>query len=199
MRPVLSRFLQSSSSFGRTSSSPHTCARERMRERKVFSHERARSSRPLALRFFHPFFLLLSPFIERLPLGPLRPSCSCLFSFLRRSPSLTFSAVLSLTSLSSVSFIFLLSLGGGASSFSVVLVFRVVLFLFLRPLILPRVALFPSEFTPERVFLPLGRPPPLYASRSPFSSSFFVPVDRGVLHSSNLNAGRAGVLYRLRK
>lgn len=33
----------------------------------------------------------------------------------------------------------------------------------------------------------------------PFPSSFFVPVDRGVLHSSNLNAGRAGVLYRLRK
>lgn len=80
-------------------SPPRVCARERMREKereKRFSHERARSSRPLALRsFFHPFFL--SPpfslsFIERLPLGRLRSSCSCLFFFLSRSLPLAFSA-----------------------------------------------------------------------------------------------------------
>lgn len=70
-----------------------------------------------------------------------------------------------------------------------------------RPPALPRVAPFPSEFTPERVILPLTprrlrrTVPPLL----PLSASFFVPVDRGVLHSSNLNAGRTGVLYRLRK
>lgn len=140
MRPVSSRFLQSSSSFGRASHSPRMCVREngggeRESEREAFSHERVRSSRPLALRFFHPFFL--SPpfslsFIERLPLGLLRSLCSCLFFFLCRSLPLAFSAVLSLTGLSSVSLIFLLSLGGGAS-FSVVLVFRVVLFLFFLP------------------------------------------------------------------
>lgn len=150
---------------------PRIYARERLRKRE------SESSRSLALRFFHPFFL--SPpfslsFIERLPLGPLRSSCSCLFFFLSRSLPLAFSTVLSLTSLSSVSLIFLLSLGGGASSFSVVLVFRVVLFLFFRPLILPRVALFPSEFTPERVFLPLSRrlhlPYPLLLFPRPFLS-----------------------------
>lgn len=80
------------------------------------------------------FFLLLSlfPLSERLPLGLLRSLCSRLFFFLCRSLPPAFSAVLSLTGLSTVSLIFLLSLGGGAS-FSVVLVFRVVLFLFFLP------------------------------------------------------------------
>lgn len=170
-------------------------------EREAFSHERVRSSRPLALRFFHPFFL--SPpfslsFIERLPLGLLRSLCSCLFFFLCRSLPLAFSAVLSLTGLSSVSLIFLLSLGGGAS-FSVVLVFRAVLFLFFLP----------SSRSPAggsfsvRVHTRESNSPPrprrLRRTVPPFPRSFFVPVDRGVLHSSNLNAGRTGVLYRLRK
>lgn len=173
-------------------------------EREAFSHERVRSSRPLALRFFHPFFL--SPpfslsFIERLPLGLLRSLCSCLFFFLCRSLPLAFSAVLSLTGLSSVSLIFLLSLGGGAS-FSVVLVFRVVLFLFFLPSSYSpaggsfsvRVHTRESNSPPQPRRLRRTVPPLL-----PPSASFFVPVDRGVLHSSNLNAGRTGVLYRLRK
>lgn len=176
-----------------------------VREREAFSHERVRSSRPLALRFFHPFFLS-PPFslssIERLPLGLLRSLCSCLFFFLCRSLPPAFSAVLSLTGLSSVSLIFLLSLGGGAS-FSVVLVFRVVLFLFFLPSSYSpaggsfsvRVHTRESNSPPQPRRLRRTVPPPLL----PLSASFFVPVDRGVLHSSNLNAGRTGVLYRLRK
>lgn len=52
--------------------------------------------------------------------------------------------------------------------------------------------------TRESISPPQPSSPPTVLP-SPFSSSFFVPVDRGVLHSSNLNAGRTGVSYRLRK
>jgi len=204
MRPVSSRFLQSSSSFGRVSPSPHMCAREneRKRERKAFSHERARSSRPLALRFFHPFFL--SPpfslsFIERLPLDPLHFSCNCLFFFLSRSLPLAFSAALSLTG----------SLLGPAHFLPLP---RRRSFFFLGGSRIPRCpfSFLPSVLLSSRgwllfhpsshrreYFSPSATPPPLPSS--PFSSFFFVPVDRGVLRSSNLNAGRTGVLYRLRK
>lgn len=187
MRPVSSRFLQSSSSFERASSSPRTRAKERKgenekenegkRERKVFSHERVRSSRPLALRFFHPFFL--SPpfslsFIKRL-LGPLRSSCNCLFFFrFSISSSYVLRSVIARESLLG-SLIFLLPPGEGASSSSVVLVFRVVLFLFFRLLILLRVALFPSEFTPEKEYFSssagrLHLPCPLLPFPRPFLS-----------------------------
>lgn len=170
MRPVSSRFLQSSSSFERASPS-RIYARENMRkkrrerekERKAFSHERARSSRPP----FLPPFLSFSSFLSFLYREA--PSWSPSFLMQRSVPfsfflnlflSRVLSAVLSLTgSLASVSLIFLLSLATDvASSFSVVLVFRALLFLFFLPLVLPRVAPFPSEFTPERVFLPLPLP-----------------------------------------
>lgn len=175
MRPVSSRFLQSSSSFERASSSAYTREREKenegKREREVFSHEGVRSSRPLALRFFHPFFL--SPpfslsFIERLLLGPLRSSCSCLF-FVRFSISSSYvlRSVIAHESLLSLAHFPPLPPGKGASSFSVVLVFRVVLFLFFRPLILLRVALFPSEFTPEREYFSFSAAASIY--RAPFS------------------------------
>lgn len=145
----------------------------REKERKAFSHERARSSRPLALRFFHPFFL--SPpfslsFIERLPLGPLRSSCSCPFFFLSRSLPLARSPrrYRSFSSSPSAEELLLSRwFSYSASSF---------FFSSFRPLILPRVAPFPSEFTPERIFLPLSHrhrymllPPPPFFPR-PFLS-----------------------------
>lgn len=216
MRPVSSRFLQSSSSFERASSSPRTRAKERKREhekknegkreREIFSHEGVRSSCPLALRFFHPFFL--SPpfslsFIERLLLGPLRSSCSCLF-FVRFSISSSYvlRSVIAHESLLSLAHFpplpplppakeLLLSrwFSYSASSFffSSVLLFSCG-WLFFHPSSHQRESISPPQ-----------PPPPSTVPPSPFSSSFFVPVDRGVLHSSNLNAGRTGVLYRLRK
>lgn len=191
MRPVSSRFLQSSSSFGRASPSPRTCARENEgeREKSVLSRESSFFSSSLALRFFHPF--LLSP-----PFSLSSLSSGSLFFFLSLSiaSSRALRAVIAHGCLSSVSLIFLLSLGRGASSFSLVL--RVVLFLFFLP----------SSYSPAggsfsirvhtRESISSPRPPsPAYCT----PSSFFVPVDRAVLHSSNLNAGRTGVLYRLRK
>lgn len=212
MRPVSSRFLQSSSSFGRASHSPHMCVREngggggeRVREKRSLTREFVLLVLSPFVSSTLSFFLLLSlfPLSERLPLGLLRSLCSCLFFFLCRSLPLAFSAVLSLTGLSSVSLIFLLSLGGGAS-FSVVLVFRVVLFLFFLPSsrspaggsFSVRVHTRESNSPPQPRRLRRTVPPLPF---SPFPRSFFVPVDRGVLHSSNLNAGRTGVLYRLRK
>lgn len=87
MRPVSSRFLQSSSSFGRASLSHRVRARQRKEKKKrmrsVPSHESARFSRPLlALRSFYPFFLsffLLSLSLindSPLPSSPLSLSLS---------------------------------------------------------------------------------------------------------------------------
>ena len=181
--------------------------REREREREArsekLSYERARSSRPLTLRFY-PFFL--SPpfshsFIEKFPLGPLRSSCSCLFFFLSRSLPPAFSAVLSLMGLSSVSLILLSLLAEELLSrwFSYSALFFFFSFL-------------PSSYSPagdsfsirvhtrERVFVPLGHRLHRTISPSPFFLVLFCPCrSRCVLHSSNLNAGRTGVLYRLRK
>lgn len=97
----------------------------------------------------------------------------------------------------------------------VVLVFRVVLFLFFHSSSYSTAGGSFSTRVRAGVSLPFmatttaaSRQPPPPSSPAttsrcslllPFPSSFFVPVDRGVLHSSNLNAGRAGVLYRLRK
>lgn len=212
MRPVSSRFLQSSSSFERASSSPRTRAKERKRENeKENEREREKCSltREFVLLVLSPFvsstlsfFLLLSlfPLSRDSFLVPFVPHAAVSFSFVSRSLPLTFSAVLSLTSLSSVSLIFLLSppakelllsrwFSYSASSFffSSVLLFSCG-WLFFHPSSHQRESISPSQ-----------PPPPSTVPPSPFSSSFFVPVDRGVLHSSNLNAGRTGVLYRLRK
>lgn len=69
-----------------------------------------------------------------------------------------------------------------------------------RPLILPRVVFHPSSrqsISPPRSHRPHYTA--VSTSLFPFPSSFFVPVDRGVLRSSNLNAGRTDVWYRPRK
>lgn len=208
MRPVSSRFLQSSSSFGRASHSPRMCVRENG------GGERVREKRSLTREFV---LLVLSPFVSStlsffllLSLFPLSrdsllvsfvPYAAVSFSFfvdlfLLRSPRCYRSRVSprSRSFSSSPSAEELLSRWFSYSALSF-------FFSSFRPLTLPRVAPFPSEFTPERVILPLSHAasavlcPPLL----PLSASFFVPVDRGVLHSSNLNAGRTGVLYRLRK
>lgn len=184
------------------------------------------SSRPSSLSFF--LLLSLFPSSRSAPLcSPSRSAISLpsfLFLALCRAPSSrALRGVIAHGSLSSgLTHFPPLLLGGEALLLLllfvlllVVLVFRVVLFLFFHS----------SSYSPAGgsfstrvragVSLPFmatttaaSRQPPPPSSPAttsrcslllPFPSSFFVPVDRGVLHSSNLNAGRAGVLYRLRK
>lgn len=183
MRPVSSRFLQSSSSFGRASHSPHVCVRENG------GGERVREKRSLTREFV---LLVLSPFVSStlsffllLSLFPLSrdsllvsfvPYAAVSFSFfvdlfLLRSPRCYRSRVSprSRSFSSSPSAEELLSRWFSYSALSF-------FFSSFRPLTLPRVAPFPSEFTPERVILPLSHaasavlyPPP---SSPPFRVLF---------------------------
>lgn len=166
------------------------CVREKGRKKR--ERERGRRFVPLTLRFFHPFFLSL-PFslspIERIPLvfAQLSPTLPLFRSYL-------FSTVLSLIFLLSPGAEALLPSGSPSRCFSA--------WSFSFPSSYSPAGGFPPEFTP-RVSLPLAATAPHYtavpASLFPFPSSFFVPVDRGVPRSSNLNASRTDVSYRLRK
>lgn len=144
--------------------------REREREKSVLSRESSffSSSRPSFLPPFLSFSSFLSFLYQETPswspssLMQLSLFLSFLDLFLLRSPQCYRSRV-------SPRFAHFPPLppDEGASSFSVVLVFRVVLFLFFRPLILLRVALFPSEFTPEREYFSSSTAASIY--RAPFS------------------------------
>jgi len=233
MRPVSSRFLQSSSSFGRASPSParaRALARGGANEREREREREERSSRESS--FLSPFvpstlslFLLLSLFPSssgllsypsvRLPpflLYPLSLPLSFTHSLtLTLSPSpptlphsfplrgiIAYGSLLGLTHfppLPLVGEVLLLR----RFTFSVVLVFRASPFSF---------SSYPSPYSPaggsfstrvraRRSVSPSHR---RAASASPFSLVLFCPCrSQCSLHSSNLNAGRAGVLYRLRK
>lgn len=191
--------------YARSRARENESERERERER-VFSHERARSSCPLALPFVSSTLSLsFSSFLSFL----YREAPSWSPSFLAQlSLFLSFSiscpcvllAVLSLTSLSSVSLIFLLFprllLSRWFSSYSALSFFFSSVLSFCRGWLFFHPSSHQREyFSPSAA----ASPPTVHPSLLPLSSSFFVPVDRGVLHSSNLNAGRTGVLYRLRK
>lgn len=185
MRPVSSRFLQSSSSFGRASHSPRMC----VRENGEGGGERVREKRSLTREFV---LLVLSPFVSStlsffllLSLFPLSrdslsvsfvPYAAVSFSFfvdlfLLRSPRCYRSRVSprSRSFSSSPSAEELLSRWFSYSALSF-------FFSSFRPPALPRVAPFPSEFTPERVILPLSHAasavlcPPSPPFRGPFLS-----------------------------
>lgn len=146
MRPVSSRFLQSSSSFGRASPFPRKRERERMRERECSAPSREclfLFTSSLALRPFHPFFLSL-PFspslIERRPLlfpSALHSYPSFLFSFClcltpsSRTSSRCYRSRVSLLGLTH--FPLPLRRAKEALPSVLLLVFRVVLFLFFHP------------------------------------------------------------------
>lgn len=168
MRPVSSRFFAKFLVLqARLSLSLSLLVR--VREREEEERKTVCSSHPSFLPPFPSFSFFLSSS------GSLLSSRSCLL------PSLSFSLVASSRvlhgviahgTLSSVSLIFLLSLGGGASSlwftfFSVVRAFP------FRPLILPRVVFHPTSR--QSISPPRGHRPH-QPSSSP--SSFFVPVDR---------------------
>lgn len=140
-----------------------------VREREAFSHERVRSSRPLALRFFHPFFLSPSFLSFLYRETPSRSPSFLMQLSLFLSLSISSSCVLrgviahgvsprSRSFSSSPSAEELLSRWFSYSALSF-------FFSSFRPLTLPRVAPFPSEFTPERVILPpSATPPPPYCA-----------------------------------
>lgn len=174
-------------------------ARKRARERRSSTREPV----PLVLSSLSslPAFLSFSPFLSfsrRAAPLPLSLSPSSTRALLLSRSSRCYRSRLSLRS---VSLIFLFSLGEDASSLcSPTRGSRIPR----RPLpFLPRVPLFSRGWLLFHPSSHRSTSPPrtVTAAASPAtaSSSFFVPVDRGVLHSSNLNAGRAGVLYRLRK
>lgn len=163
MRPVSSRFLQSSSSFGRASHSPRMCVRENE------GGERAREKRSLTREFV---LLVLSPFVS---------STLSFFLLLSLFPLSRDSLLVSFVPYAAVSFSFFVDLfllrssrcyrsrvSPRSRSFSSSpsaeellsrwFSYSALSFFFssFRPLTLPRVAPFPSEFTPERVILPLS-------------------------------------------
>lgn len=174
--------------------------KERERERKVFSHERARSSHPLALRVSSTlsFFLLLSLFLLSRESPSFLMQLSLFLSFL------IFSFCVLRNVIAHESLL-------GLAHFPPLSRQRSFFFLGDSRILRYPFSFLPSSYSPagasfsirvhtrESVSPPQPPPPPPTVPPSPFSSFFFVPVDRGVLHSSNLNAGRTGVLYRLRK
>lgn len=181
-------------------------AREKEKEERS-SRERTHSSPfvPSTLSLF----LLLSLFPSSgPPLEPLRSSRSCLLFSLSLYFSLSLSLSFPLRSVIAHGSLLGLThfppLPRRRRFFSVVLVFRaVVLFLFfpLVPLFSRGWFLFhPSSRRSVSLSLTATVTSTAQCLLLPFCVVLFCPCrSRCVLHSSNLNAGRAGVLYRLRK
>lgn len=182
-------------------------ARKRARERSVPSQGSLFLSSSRLFRPFQPFFLS-PPFCLSLIVQPPFLSlslCSTRALLLSRSSRCYRSRL----SLRSVSLIFLFSLDEDASSLCSPtrgsriprrpFPFLPPVPLFYRGWLLFHPSSHRSTSSPRTATVAASPATTSPLPPRPFPSSFFVPVDRGVLHSSNLNAGRVGVLYRLRK